>query len=340
MLIITPRFFSWSSTALAIHKADPKTQDFRPPYVVKTAMQAIQVSLSPSCIEAVMTCVSSTHVFLNIFLEMHINTVRALPIFQMVRVIYGVIVLIKLSLSARTSTSEIGKVLDHESLQVTQYMDKLLVHLMRALGPEKNRVASKFLAILMTLKSWYSQQPFKLDRLEGDDEGIQPLRNLTPLPEITQGMLYPSKPVSAYQISHDKSRDGAMTQSAGLGQQLFGEATMGYSQQQQSLAYNHYTNSSNGGNESTPLVPKASDLQDFQNSQRMDQTNLPGFSIAIDPTALPTYEDPFNMMDLDPDQLPQCENINFSAEELDAWISSQGMPGIVSTISSELPSQD
>ena len=144
---------------------------------------------------------------------MHINTVCALSIFQIVRVIYDVIVLIKLSLSASSPTSEIDNVLDHESLQMTQDMDILLVHLMRAQGLEKNRVASKFFAIVMTLKSWYSQQTSKLSMLNGGEEGIQPLRNLTPLPEAVQGMLDPFKITLAYQISPKNPRDATFTQS-------------------------------------------------------------------------------------------------------------------------------
>ena len=279
-----------------------------------------------------MTCVSSTHTFLNIFLEMSIKTVRALPIFQMVRMIYGVIVLIKLSLSASTPTSEIGKTLDYESLKVTHYMDKLLVHLMRALGPEKNRVASKFLAILMTLKSWLSQQTLKLRTLSGDTEGFQPLRNLTPIPETVLSKLYPSQPTLAYQASHETPYGGTTAQGGRPEQQIFETDAMVSSQQQHYLSNDQHSDVSNGGIGPTPLAPSMSHMQDFRNSPRTDQTSLPGFSIAVDPTVLPTHEDPFNMMDLDPDQLSPYEDINFSAEELDAWITSQGMPGIVSAI--------
>ena len=117
-------------------------------------------------------------------------------------------------------------------------------------------------------------------------------------------------------------------------------ATTGYSQQQKSLLYGHDPNFSNASDECKSSMPNTSDLQDFQSTQRTKQPSLPGFSIAVDPTALSTYEDPFNMMELDPDQFSQYENINFSAEELDAWISSQSMPGIISTVSPEPAPQE
>ena len=65
----------------------------------------------------------------------------------------------------------------------------------------------------MALRSWYSQQTSKLSMLNGGEEGIQPLRNLTPMPEAVQGMLDPFKTALAYQISPENPRDATVTQS-------------------------------------------------------------------------------------------------------------------------------
>lgn len=277
-----------------------------------------------------MTCISSTHIFLNTVLEMHPNSVRTLPIFQLVRMIYGVVILIKLSLSASTPTSEIGKVLDYESVQVTQYMDKLLVHLMRALDPEKHRVASKFLAILMTLKSWYSEQTLKVTVRNEDKEGIDPCTHLGPSAGPLHEVLRPSHLGSSYQVSQEDIGDKSIAQSAELNQPLFETATMGPSQQQPQLLSSHSLGSSNSGNEYQPPVPDMYNVQEFQRSQVMDQANPPAFSYGFDSTNVSTYDDPFGVMDMGPDQLPKYD-MDFSAEELDAWIISQGMPGLVST---------
>ena len=294
-------------------------------------MQPTEISLSPAYIEAIMTCVSSTHILLNIFLDMHPNTIRALPIFQLVRMIYGVVILIKLSLSASTPASEIGKVLDYESVQVTQYMDKLLVHLMRALGPKKHRGASKFLAILMTLKSWYFEQTLKGNVRNEDKVEIEPRTHRGRLAEPLHEILRPYQLGSSYQESQEQMRDPATAKSAELNQPLFRMATMGASQQESQLPSSHCVVSSNGGNRYQSPASGMCNPQDFQSSQIMDQANPSTFSYSVDSTNIPTYDDSFDVMDTGPNLVPQYGDMNFSAEELDAWIVSQGMPGLIST---------
>ncbi len=302
-------------------------------------MQPSEVSLSPAYIEAIMTCVSSTHIFLNIFLEMDVKTVRATPIFQWVRIIYGAVVLIKLSLSASTPTSEIGKVLDHDSLQVTQYMDRLLVHVMRVLGPEKNRVAATFLTMLMKLKQWYTQHTSKISLQNDDKEVIQPCTYLKSSAIAGENTFYSSVPGSARNTGQEKARKQPMAHITRPGQPFYRIATTDTSQQQSPSPKSHQTDSSNGDNEFTPLVPIASNLEGFGNSQWTNQGNPPTFSFGVDSTGLPTYDDPFSMMDLDLDQLAQNENIDFLPEELDAWINGQGMPGLMPTAPQVLPQQ-
>ena len=273
-----------------------------------------------------MMCVSSSHIFLNTFLEMTIETLRALPIFQWVRMVYGAIVLIKLSLSASTPTSEIGKVLDHDSLQVSQYMDKLIVHIMRVLGPDKNRVAAKFLTILMKLKSWHSQQVLRFCIQNGPEEEFEPCKHLEPLPKAAQDILYPSQPGWSVQTGPEATHDQSKPQ----------RDPTGSMQQQSPISNPPLPENSHDFKPSVLGVPES---HGFPNYQTLDPSNPPSVASATDSTLVPTYDDQFNMMDLDQGQLDDFISHEFSPEELDAWLYSQGMPGLVSTSPTELQGQ-
>lgn len=160
---------------------DHNAEDFRPPFLVKTTTQSQQnSSISPAYLDAIMICLSSTHALLTAFLETSVETLRVVPVVAYVRMAYGAVVLTKLHFSAISPLSEIGKVLDHESLQVGQYLNRLVIHLMAVVGTEKNRVASKFLMILIKLKAWYDQHRIPVHSPISFDEQLEPCMHLRP----------------------------------------------------------------------------------------------------------------------------------------------------------------
>lgn len=161
---------------------DHNAEDFRPPFLVKTTthVKDKNTSISPAYLDAIMICLSSTHALLTVFLKTSVETLRVVPIVTYVRMAYGAVVLTKLHFSALSLTSEIGKVLDHDSLQVSQYLNRLVIHLVAIVGAEKNRMASKFLMILIKLKAWYGQHSMQAQSTLNGDEQLEPCMHIRP----------------------------------------------------------------------------------------------------------------------------------------------------------------
>lgn len=88
-----------------------------------------------------------------------VQQIRATPTLVYVRLVYAVVILIKLSIS--TSTTKLGEALKPEDIKVSLYLEKLLVHL-KAVAMLDNReihtLGAKFLQILIKLKFWFQQQ--------------------------------------------------------------------------------------------------------------------------------------------------------------------------------------
>ena len=122
--------------------------------------------LSPAFVDAIMACVDSAHSLLDVILGMSIDVLRAIPVVYFVRLSYSVTILIKLSISAEAPSSEIGKILDTESIKANMYLEKLIAHLLNANKPGQCRTATKFLMIILKLKAWYHQatDPSRLGR--------------------------------------------------------------------------------------------------------------------------------------------------------------------------------
>lgn len=105
---------------------------------------------------------------------MDFKTLQDIPVVNYVRITYAAVVLTKLHFSSCSINSEIAQFLDQESLQVSQHLDKLVVHLMKAARSKKNRVATKFLMIIMALKKWFSQQKIRAHQSPSQEEQIEP----------------------------------------------------------------------------------------------------------------------------------------------------------------------
>lgn len=91
-------------------------------------------------------------------LRMSVEALRALPVFNFVRMAYAYIILTKLYVSARCSTSQIGKVLDRETIQLKTYLPAMIDRLSEAVGPMECRSPATFLGLLLRLRVWYENQ--------------------------------------------------------------------------------------------------------------------------------------------------------------------------------------
>lgn len=110
-----------------------------------------------------------------------VQQIRSTPTLVYIRVVYAVVILIKLSIS--TSTTELGELLKSEDIKVSIYLDKLLVHLKAVATLEDedtHLLGAKFLQILTKVKVWFQRQQEKLHRPANEETrpatGFEPFR--------------------------------------------------------------------------------------------------------------------------------------------------------------------
>ena len=144
---------------VAIH-VDHNVDDFKPTFgetPIKTSRSQPEL-LNHAQINALTTCLSALQAIVGIILSYDTDTVRVLPIFNFVRVAYAVVCLTKLHFAVTSPNSELGKVISREDLKVEQNLDGLLEIYRMAAEGDKCRPASKFLMVLLMLKTWFQKQ--------------------------------------------------------------------------------------------------------------------------------------------------------------------------------------
>jgi hypothetical protein len=165
---------------IALHDDHPAA-NFKPPYfLTRSRSQSKKTEkLTAPVIDAVMQCVTFSHDFLDTFLSLDVDTLRALPVYKFVMVCYAVLVLKKLTQSVGDPESEIGKVLDHNGLAFDLYSDAVVAQITKAAGPEEFGVPSKFLNVVLCIRSvgWHPFPILGMDK--GGSGGIHPLRHLS-----------------------------------------------------------------------------------------------------------------------------------------------------------------
>ncbi|KAI5466451.1 hypothetical protein BGZ63DRAFT_480963 [Mariannaea sp. PMI_226] len=114
--------------------------------------------LSAGHISALSACLAAIEGLLKCFLAMDVTTVRCLPVFNFVRVAYGVVMLIKLYFSAASPGSEFGRVINKDDMHAGYYLDALLDKFRATAADDRSRPASKFLVVLLMLRSWFYKQ--------------------------------------------------------------------------------------------------------------------------------------------------------------------------------------
>ena len=152
---------TFSVLSLYMHElalqTDTSTEQIRPPFstdVLKDSMVSSE-PLSASHINALSACLTAIDSIFETFLGMDISAIRCLPVFTFVRVAYAVVILMKMYFSAASSASELGKVINKDNMRVAYYLDALLEKFNSTAADEKCRPASKFLLVLVMLRSWF-----------------------------------------------------------------------------------------------------------------------------------------------------------------------------------------
>lgn len=119
---------------------------------------ASDAPLTPAHINALSACLTAIDGIFEVFLSIEVPSIRCLPVFNFVRVAYAVVVLIKLYFAAASPKSELGKVINKDEMKVEQHLDNLLDKFSLTAAGEKSRPASKFLIVLVMLRSWFQKQ--------------------------------------------------------------------------------------------------------------------------------------------------------------------------------------
>ena len=104
---------------------------------------------------------SSADALLKTFLNMSVKEILRCPTLVYVRVVYASVILIKLSISTSMPTSELGKIISHDSNKIDMFLEQLLPHFKAAATLEqggKHVLSSVFLRILTKLKLWFEHQ--------------------------------------------------------------------------------------------------------------------------------------------------------------------------------------
>ncbi|KAM9880743.1 fungal specific transcription factor [Verticillium dahliae] len=114
--------------------------------------------LHPLHVNAYAACLSSCHAIFDTFLATDIATLRCLPVFNLVRISYALVVLIKIFFCAVAPGSELAGIMGRDDMKVHIYVNKILEHFRAAAADDGSRPASKFLVVLVMLRSWFLKQ--------------------------------------------------------------------------------------------------------------------------------------------------------------------------------------
>ncbi|KAG5940907.1 hypothetical protein E4U59_002150 [Claviceps monticola] len=110
---------------------------------------------TPAHINALTACLTAIDSTFQTFLAMDVLSIRCLPVFTFVRIAYAVVILMKMYFSASNPASELGQVIHRDRIRVAHYLEALLDKFNATAADEKCRPASKFLLVLVMLRTWF-----------------------------------------------------------------------------------------------------------------------------------------------------------------------------------------
>lgn len=145
---------------VALHGESGDKEVFKPPFVTD-ALSGVLVgdgALTPARISALSACLTAIDGIFETFLAMDIASVRSLPVFNFVRVAYATVVLMKMYFAASAPESELGKVINKDNLKVEVHLEALLDKFSATTADDRSRPASKFLMVLIMIRSWFQKQ--------------------------------------------------------------------------------------------------------------------------------------------------------------------------------------
>lgn len=113
--------------------------------------------MTPAYTNALASCLTAVDGIFDTFFSMDPASIRCLPVFNFVRVAYATVVLIRIYFAASTPNSELGKVIDKDSMKVDQHLESLVDKFRLAAADDRCRPAAKFLVVLVLIRSWFQK---------------------------------------------------------------------------------------------------------------------------------------------------------------------------------------
>ncbi|KAF3762611.1 hypothetical protein M406DRAFT_226469, partial [Cryphonectria parasitica EP155] len=152
--------FSFHTINLYMHELALQNEPadaFKAPFAAETLRDSLisTATLTPAYTNALASCLTAIDGIFETFFSMDASSIRCLPVFNFVRVAYATVVLIRIYFAACAPNSELGKIIDKDSMKVDQHLDTLLEKFREVGADDKSRPAAKFLVVLVMIRSWF-----------------------------------------------------------------------------------------------------------------------------------------------------------------------------------------
>ena len=154
---------------IALH-ADHTPEDFKPLYQVEHLRLSNAQPTTAASIDSITECIKSAHSLFNVFLNMDLGALQAVPVFTYVQVSYALFILAKLHVSASNSSSKLGDYIDFKSLKLGFYLDATITRLGKVVEQKECKVPIMFLRLLIKFQTWYRNPEARLETVKEKDK--------------------------------------------------------------------------------------------------------------------------------------------------------------------------
>lgn len=147
---------SFHTLSLYMHELALQTDPadaVKSPFVPEGA--ASNATLTPAYTSALAACLTAIDGIFDTFLSMEPGSIHCMPVFTFVRVSYATVILIKIYSAASNPSSDLGKVIDRDSLKVEQKLSDLVEQYRAVSTIDKHHPASNFLTVAVLVRAWF-----------------------------------------------------------------------------------------------------------------------------------------------------------------------------------------
>ncbi|RKF65524.1 putative fungal specific transcription protein [Erysiphe neolycopersici] len=137
-------------------------EELKPPFNEDTMSAFIEENdsspISSARVPALSTCLASIDGILGIFLDLDVESIRLFPSNNYGWVVYATVVLMKLYFTAANPNSELGEIINKDSMRVEYYLDRLIDKLSTISGEECCKISELALDMMIMMRNWFHRQ--------------------------------------------------------------------------------------------------------------------------------------------------------------------------------------